>query len=74
MPSLRRTSFFTGRMYAWRLASGNADVDQVVARAVRMVAESRVIARNGAEIRLNVDTICVHGDNPQALAFVRALR
>ena len=42
------------------------DVDEVVARAARMVREGRVRARNGADIPLHVDTLCVHGDTPGA--------
>jgi UPF0271 protein len=49
------------------------DVDRVVARACRMVAESRVTARNGADITLAIDTICVHGDTPGAAHLARAL-
>lgn len=49
------------------------DVEEVVARAVRMVRESRVVARNGATIPLGVDTICVHGDTPGAAALAQGL-
>lgn len=38
------------------------DVAEAVAQAGRLVREC------------GIETICVHGDNPQALAFVRALR
>jgi UPF0271 protein len=50
------------------------DADEVVARAVRMVRESRVIARNGADIPLHIDTLCVHGDTPGAATLARTLR
>ena len=50
------------------------DAGEVVARAVRMVREARVVARNGAEIPLKADTICVHGDTPGAANLARALR
>ncbi len=50
------------------------DLDAVVSRAVRMVRESRVTARNGAEVVLKVDTICVHGDTPGAPVLARGLR
>ena len=49
------------------------DVDAVVARAVMMVRDQRVRARNGAEIPLQVDTICVHGDTPGADRLAAAL-
>ncbi|HVL68864.1 MAG TPA: 5-oxoprolinase subunit PxpA [Vicinamibacterales bacterium] len=50
------------------------DVEQVVARAVRMAREAKVTARNGADIALKIDTICVHGDTPGADVLARALR
>ena len=50
------------------------DVDTVVERAVLMAREGRVRTRNGAEIPLRVDTICVHGDTPGAPALAAALR
>jgi UPF0271 protein len=50
------------------------DVAVVVERAVRMVTESRVIARDGSAIPLHVDTICIHGDTPGAAGLARALR
>lgn len=50
------------------------DVDAVVRRAVRMVREARVTARNGADVPLKVDTICVHGDTPGAASLAQALR
>jgi UPF0271 protein len=50
------------------------DVDQVVARAVRMACDARVTARNGAQVPLQIDTICIHGDTPGAPVLARALR
>lgn len=50
------------------------DIPLAVARAVRMVTESRVTARDGADISLHVETICVHGDTPGAAGLARALR
>ena len=50
------------------------DVEAVVTRACRMVRQSRVTARNGSEVTLKVDTICVHGDTPGAAGLAAALR
>jgi 5-oxoprolinase (ATP-hydrolysing) subunit A len=50
------------------------DVDALVARASRMVREGRVRARNGADLELHVDTLCVHGDTPGADRLAAALR
>ncbi|HEY6894184.1 MAG TPA: 5-oxoprolinase subunit PxpA [Rhodanobacteraceae bacterium] len=40
------------------------DAEQVVARAVRMVTDRTVVATDGSIVRLEADTICVHGDTP----------
>lgn len=44
------------------------------ARVLKMVTEGRVICASGEEIALSGDTVCVHGDNPSALALVRQIR
>jgi 5-oxoprolinase (ATP-hydrolysing) subunit A len=33
-----------------------------------------VVAIDGSVVELRVDTLCVHGDNPDAVDFVRELR
>jgi UPF0271 protein len=51
------------------------DVRIVIERAVGMVKEKRVIAIDGKTVDLDdVHTICVHGDNLEAVALVKALR
>lgn len=45
-----------------------------IARVVRMVKESRVEAITGKDIAVKADSICVHGDGPQALAFTTRIR
>jgi len=50
------------------------DAEVVVPRAVRMVAEGVVVATDGSEIRLRVDTVCIHGDTPGCHELARALR
>jgi UPF0271 protein len=40
------------------------DVQTVVTRAVRMVKERTVVATDGSVVKLDADTICVHGDTP----------
>jgi UPF0271 protein len=39
-----------------------------------MVREGRVVCADGQEIELSGETVCVHGDNPKALALVRQIR
>ena len=50
------------------------DQEELVTRASRMVREGRVRARNGADIELHVDTLCVHGDTSGADRLAASLR
>ncbi|TCO71490.1 LamB/YcsF family protein [Marinisporobacter balticus] len=50
------------------------DADLAIARVVKMVKEGTVTAINGEEIKIKADSICVHGDNPEAVEFVRKIR
>ena len=50
------------------------DEAEAVAQAQRLVREGRVLSRDGVEVRLKIDTICLHGDGEHAVAFARRLR
>ncbi|WP_226681744.1 LamB/YcsF family protein [Sutcliffiella horikoshii] len=50
------------------------DANLAVERVLRMVTDGKVRAVNGEDIFIQADTICVHGDEPEALEFVRKLR
>lgn len=50
------------------------DVEAVVARALRMAVDGVVVASDGSQLTMRVDTICTHGDTPGAQALTRALR
>ena len=50
------------------------DRDLAIRRVVRMVKEGQVTTINGNEIAIRADSICVHGDNPKALEFVKNIR
>ena len=50
------------------------DEDVAIARCIRMVKEGRVTALSGRELEIKGDTLCVHGDGPKALDFVRKIR
>lgn len=50
------------------------DETMAVARVIRMVKERKVQALSGEDLSMQADTICVHGDNPKALDFVRKIR
>jgi UPF0271 protein len=43
-------------------------------RAVRMVRDGTVIARDDSTLSIQVDTICVHGDTPDAAGMAAAVR
>lgn len=43
-------------------------------RAVAMVKEGRVAAFGGGVAELDVDTLCVHGDNPESVEIAAAVR
>ena len=50
------------------------DPEHAARRAVRMVLEHAVEARDGTTIDVRADTICVHGDGPNAAQIARLLR
>ena len=50
------------------------DTEAVVARVIHMLGEGKILAVDGTEIRVRAETVCVHGDTPDAVPFVRALR
>ena len=50
------------------------DSETVAEKILKMVKEGRVICKDGSEIELTADTICVHGDNPSALSLVKKIR
>ena len=43
-------------------------------RALGIVFERKVIARNGQAVSLSADTLCLHGDTPNAPAIAAAVR
>lgn len=49
------------------------DPDCAIRRAVRMVKEGVVTTADGTELPILAHSICVHGDNPAAVAFVEAI-
>ncbi|KQQ05147.1 MULTISPECIES: LamB/YcsF family protein [unclassified Rathayibacter] len=51
-----------------------SDPALVAARAVRMVVEGAVETSSGEHLAVDVDSLCVHGDSPGALAMAEAVR
>lgn len=50
------------------------DEAECAARVLRMVTEGKVTAVTGRDIDIRADSICVHGDSPEALLFVERIR
>jgi UPF0271 protein len=50
------------------------DPCEIAARAVRMAVSGTVTAIDGAQVALDVRSICVHGDTPGAVHIARAVR
>ncbi|HOA19682.1 MAG: LamB/YcsF family protein [Sedimentibacter sp.] len=59
-----------------RKLEGSMITDETLAltRVVRMVKEGKVQAITGEDIDIKADSICVHGDNPKAVEFVKTIR
>lgn len=65
----------SGHLVSRRLP-GAVHHDQVtiVAQAVRLARGESLEAADGTQLQLPCDTLCVHGDNPESVAAVRAIR
>ena len=50
------------------------DAGEAAARVLRMLREGVVRTVEGTDIAIAADTICVHGDTPEAIAFAQKLR
>jgi len=43
-------------------------------RALRMAREGKIVTTDGSVLTMQIDTICVHGDNPSAVELVKNIR
>jgi UPF0271 protein len=50
------------------------DPAEVAARVSRMVSEQLVRSIDGADVAIDVESVCVHGDSPDAVAMAGAVR
>jgi 5-oxoprolinase (ATP-hydrolysing) subunit A len=50
------------------------DPEAAAAQAVGIARDGTVTSASGTAVLLRADTLCLHGDNPQALAIARAVR
>ncbi len=49
------------------------DPEEAARRALQMARDGSVTATDGSVIPLSAQTLCVHGDNPEALALVKTI-
>ena len=50
------------------------DPMQAAPRVLRMLREGKVRSVDGVDVDVRAETVCLHGDNPEAVDFARALR
>ena len=50
------------------------DPKAVQEQVLRMVLEGEIVSRNGKRIKTQVESLCVHGDEPTAISTARAAR
>lgn len=50
------------------------DAEEAVRRVLQMVKKGTVTAITGKEIPVQADSICIHGDSPEAVEFARMIR
>jgi len=50
------------------------DPAEAATRAVRMLRKGKVRSVDGMDVDVRAETICLHGDNPEAVDFARVLR
>ncbi|MBL7573337.1 5-oxoprolinase subunit PxpA [Staphylococcus saccharolyticus] len=51
-----------------------SNTDEAVQQVLKMVIDNKVVSKNGKDIGIQADTICVHGDGSHALEFVTQIR
>ena len=50
------------------------DPNEAAGRVVRMLREGKVRSVDGVDVDVRAETVCVHGDTPDAVEFARVLR
>ena len=50
------------------------DPQQAIAQSLSMIREGYVTAIDGSRVEVKAETLCLHGDTPQALVFAQLLR
>ncbi|MEQ6917396.1 5-oxoprolinase subunit PxpA [Halomonas aquatica] len=64
-----------GRLVSRReLGAVHHDTEVIVDQARRIASGEPLTASDGSELVLDADTLCVHGDNPESIAAIQAIR
>jgi UPF0271 protein len=50
------------------------DDQKAIDQVIRMVKEGKVLSRQGNDVVIKADTVCIHGDGAYALSFARQIR
>jgi UPF0271 protein len=50
------------------------DADEAAGRVLRMIEEQAILTADGGRIATRIDSICVHGDTPGAIAMAATVR
>lgn len=50
------------------------DTDKCIVQVFDLIETGKVVTTDGQSIRLQVDTICLHGDGTHAISFAKAIR
>ena len=50
------------------------DADQAADRVLRMLEEGAITSIHGHKLKVRPETVCVHGDGPEAIAMARTVR
>jgi UPF0271 protein len=50
------------------------DVNQSIAQVIQMIQKGYVTAVDGSHVALKAETVCIHGDQPNAMVFAKAIR
>jgi len=50
------------------------DAGMAAQRVLRMIEEQEIVTVTGKRLKVAIDTICVHGDNPAAVAMAKTVR
>ncbi|MET3505772.1 LamB/YcsF family protein [Halalkalibacter oceani] len=70
-----RTYQQDGTLTSRRLADAMIeDEEEAVRQVIRMIKEKKVLSRQGVDVGIEAETICIHGDGPNALHFAKKIR